>query len=157
MRRRKFTEEKFKIFLEMYNKGASDREIADALGFAKTTIRYWRLKLNLPANPSPTVLENWNKVKHYRACAICGKPFLMKSPHQKYCKSCWQQKYFDYMRRYFFIRGIRKMLWEYINTGFPSRAKEIIKEMLEEEGSEFTKEVVGSKLLRALGVKIEEN
>ena len=138
--------EKLRLFL--YNLGLNDTEIAKAIGCKVSTIRRWRASRGLASHYDRKKLyRKWRKTKHYGICEICGKKFVKTSPqNKKYCGKCRSK----IQHIYHIQHTIRKELWTLINLGLEKEAKNMIDEIIAEEGLTFTKRTVGKVILEKL-------
>jgi len=88
--------------------------------------------------------------RRYKKCVLCNKRFLVNNPSRKYCEECRRMIKSTKSGIYHNIAGIRKELWSLLDEGLYYAVKKFAGEMLEEEGEEFTKKVLGEKLYKII-------
>ncbi|PCN50928.1 hypothetical protein B6U99_01990 [Candidatus Geothermarchaeota archaeon ex4572_27] len=122
MGRRSRVKDEIKRLHEM---GLSDEEISSRLGISIWTVRYWRRRFRLGANPSA------------RKCQICGKEFRGRG-RAKYCPDCRAELRKIRGIQFQMVRKIRYHLY-YLLEHAPETFKKVVGEIEREEGPEFAR------------------
>jgi len=124
------TKEQIDEITRLYNSGMSLYKIGKIFNKNHGTIKYHLEKNGI-------ILKNRNQTK---TCIVCGKKFKPKNHRQIYCHNPCTSEYHGKARdnalRYLFIKVTRHEFLRRMKDN-PSKALQIVNDMIEEEGQEF--------------------
>ena len=133
------TDEEKKDIVSLYAKGNSINSIANKYNVAGNTIKRYLRQIGY---------FRTGQIIYTKKCIVCNKKFLTFNSYKKYCGnpchsgyvegSDAQTKAFEYQN----IKILRCEFWRLIKRN-PKEAVELEKQMLKEEGKEFTKKALG--------------
>ena len=129
------TKEQIDEMKKLYLSGLSLRAVGKKLNLDHSAIKNNLIKNNVKIRD----------LSEPRICDVCGKTFIPTSYKQKYCYNPCEYRYGkgkDNALNYHYIKTIRCEFYRRIKDN-PSKALQLEKDMIDEEGQEFTDMVLG--------------